>query len=88
MDTRLHGDSMPKGGNDSIIIVVVISIASNDDVVNYFGDAVTQEKSGGLSCVVASEIEIRPPGAPGSNAKGVVEAQIAACLQATIKHGK
>ena len=53
--------------------------------VDHFGDAVTQKKYGGMSGIVASEVEVRPTGAPGSDAKGIAEAHTAAARRAAIE---
>jgi hypothetical protein len=66
---------------------IVIPISKNVDVVDYLSDAVAHEESGGINRVVAGEDEIRPTGAPGSNAEGVVEAQITAACWAALKRG-
>ena len=73
---------MPEGGHDEIHIQTIID---NVDVLDHLSDAVAQEESGGMSGVVAEEVEVWPPGAPRSDAEGVVEAQVAAALRATIE---
>ena len=86
MDTRFHGDSMSDGSKD-VVRSVENSVATNVDVLDHLGDAVAQEQPGGLSSVVANEVEVRPTGAPGSDAKGIREAQLAAALQAAMQRG-
>lgn len=55
---------MPKGGPDEFCRAGVIRIATNINILNHLGDAVLQEELGGMIGLVASEIEIRPTGAP------------------------
>lgn len=66
---------------------IVIPIGKNIDAVNYLSDAVTHEKPGGIKHAAASEVEIRPTGAPRSDAEGVTEAQIATACGAALKRG-
>ena len=86
MDTGFHEDGMPEGGTEYFVKIAIILIA-NSKVIEHLTDAVAQEERGGLSGVVASEIKIRTTGAPGSDAEGVVDAQIAAARRATFKSG-
>ena len=53
--------------------------------VDHFGDAVTQEKYGGVSGIVATEVEVRPTGAPGSDAERIGKAHVATARWATIE---
>lgn len=87
MNTRYHGDGMPERGTDVFVMVIVIPSAANDDVIDNLSDAIAQEESGGINDILTSEAEVRIPRAPGSDTEGVVEAQIATALRATIEHG-
>lgn len=52
---------------------------------NHLGDAIAQEQSRRIRGVVAREVEVGPPGTPGSDAEGVAEGHIATALGATVE---